>query len=43
MKSQMIDIPDLLIAATAIHHDLRLATHNTRHFKRIEELKTMQQ
>jgi predicted nucleic acid-binding protein len=29
---------DLLIAATAIHHDLTLLTRNTRHFGRIGEL-----
>lgn len=31
--------PDIMIAATAIQHDLTLATKNLRHFGRIEELK----
>jgi predicted nucleic acid-binding protein len=30
---------DLLIAATAIHHDLTLATRNVRHYARIPDLK----
>ncbi len=30
---------DLLIAATALHHDLMLVTRNTRHFGRIPELR----
>jgi tRNA(fMet)-specific endonuclease VapC len=29
---------DLLIAATAIHHDLTLVTRNVRHFERIPDL-----
>ena len=36
---QRIDDPDLLIAATAIYHDLTLFTHNKRHFSRIPMLK----
>ena len=36
---QRIDDPDLLIAATAIYHDLTLFTHNERHFSRIPMLK----
>jgi tRNA(fMet)-specific endonuclease VapC len=31
--------PDLLIAATAIHHNLVLVTRNRKHFERIRELK----
>lgn len=31
--------PDLLIAATALHHGLTLVTSNTRHFERIPDLK----
>lgn len=30
---------DLLIAATALHHDLTLVTRNRRHFTRITELR----
>ncbi len=37
-KGQLISDPDLLIAATALHHNLILLTHNTRHFSRIPEL-----
>jgi predicted nucleic acid-binding protein len=36
---QLIGDFDLLIAATALHHDLTLLTHNTRHFSRIPDLK----
>src|SRR5262245_39480715 len=32
---QRLDDPDLLIAATALYHDLTLFTHNRRHFSRI--------
>jgi predicted nucleic acid-binding protein len=38
-KGQLIGDPDLLIAATALHHDLTLLTHNVRHFGRIAGLK----
>jgi len=40
LKSQnnMIDFADLLIAATAIAHDLSLATLNFKHFARIPDL-----
>jgi len=30
---------DLLIAATALHHDLTLVTRNRRHFSRIPSLR----
>ena len=33
---------DLLIAATALHHDLTLLTFNLRHFERIPDLKRYQ-
>jgi predicted nucleic acid-binding protein len=33
---------DLLIAATALHHDLTLLTRNVRHFHRIPELRHYQ-
>jgi tRNA(fMet)-specific endonuclease VapC len=40
LKSQnkLIDLPDILIAATAKTHNLRLATLNKNHFERIEKL-----
>jgi predicted nucleic acid-binding protein len=37
--SHGIDIPDALIAATAEHHGLRLATLNVRHFPMFPRLK----
>jgi predicted nucleic acid-binding protein len=38
-KNQLISLPDIFIAATAITHDLRLLTLNRKHFERIENLK----
>jgi tRNA(fMet)-specific endonuclease VapC len=35
----LIEDLDLLIAATALAHDLTLVTNNTEHFKRIPDLK----
>ena len=32
----MIDIPDILIAATAIKNKLKFASLNRKHFERIE-------
>jgi len=37
-KSHHLAIPDALIAATALSHNLDLATDNERHFKMIPEL-----
>lgn len=37
-SGQLIPDMDLLIASTAIVHDLTLITRNTRHFRRISEL-----
>jgi predicted nucleic acid-binding protein len=37
--SHGLDIPDALIAATAEHHQLRLATLNVRHFPMFPKLK----
>ena len=37
-KNQRIDLPDLLIASTAVTHNLPLATLNRRHFERIRSL-----
>ncbi len=38
-SSYGIDIPDAIIAATAEHHGLRLATLNVRHFPMFPRLK----
>ena len=37
-KAQLIEAEHLLIGATALHHRLKLATGNLRHFERIEGL-----
>ena len=37
-QNQMIDLADLLIAATAIAHNLDLATLNLKHFSKIPNL-----
>ena len=37
-KGQLIDQPDLFIAATAIHHNLTLVTRNLKDFERIPHL-----
>lgn len=37
-SGEAIDNFDLLIGATALHHDLTLVTNNTRHFQRMEGL-----
>lgn len=34
----LIPDPDLLIAVTALHHDLVLVTRNVRHFERVPDL-----
>jgi predicted nucleic acid-binding protein len=39
LVGQPIGDADVLIAATAIHHDLVLVTHNVRHYERIPDLK----
>ena len=38
-QGQLIGDADLLIAATALHHDLTLLTRNARHFQRVPDLK----
>jgi len=38
-KGMRIDIPDCLIAATALMNDLTVCTNNERHFNRIDGLK----
>jgi tRNA(fMet)-specific endonuclease VapC len=37
-KGQLINDPDIVIAATALHHRLTLLTNNTRHFERVPNL-----
>ena len=37
-QGQLISDPDLLIAVTALHHNLTLVTRNLRHFRRIPGL-----
>jgi tRNA(fMet)-specific endonuclease VapC len=37
-QGQLIPQPDILIAATAIHHDLTLVTRNIRDFERVPDL-----
>jgi predicted nucleic acid-binding protein len=38
-ENKLIDLGDILIAATAIVHDLPLATLNQNHFERIRDLR----
>jgi tRNA(fMet)-specific endonuclease VapC len=38
-RGEIISDFDILIGATALHHNLTLLTYNTRHFKRIPHLK----
>ncbi len=42
-KGQLIDQPDLFIAATAIYHNLILVTRNRKDFDRIPDLKLYEQ
>ena len=37
-RGELIGDPDILIAATALHHNLTLVTENVRHFERIAGL-----
>lgn len=37
-KNKLIELPDILIGATALTHKLKLATFNISHFERIENL-----
>ena len=39
--SHGLGIPDALVAATAIHHQLVLYTRNVRHFQMIPDLKVV--
>ena len=38
LPSELIGDPDVLIAATAMYHNLTLVTQNQRHFQRIAGL-----
>jgi len=40
-KSNKIKLPDAIIAATAMVHNLTLVTHNTDDFKNIQKLKIL--
>lgn len=40
-KNQLISPPDIFIAATAVSHDLSLATLNSKHFERVHNLKLL--
>jgi len=40
-QNQMIDLADLFIAATALSHNLTLATLNLKHFNRIPNLRIL--
>jgi tRNA(fMet)-specific endonuclease VapC len=37
-RGQIIGDPDILIAATAVHHDLTIVTRNRTHFERIPDV-----
>ena len=37
-KNKLIDVPDILIAGTAMSNNLPLATLNRKHFERIDDL-----
>lgn len=37
-QGMLLNDPDLLIAATAMYHDLTLVTGNVRHFQRVPDL-----
>ncbi|KNZ33958.1 MAG: hypothetical protein AD742_04140 [Methylibium sp. NZG] len=38
LQGRPIDMPDLLLAATALAHDLTMVTRNVRHFDRVPDL-----
>ncbi len=45
LRSQgiLLPAPDMLIAATPVHHDLTLVTRNLRHYERIPDLTLYQE
>jgi tRNA(fMet)-specific endonuclease VapC len=40
-KNKMIDLADILIGATALTHNIRIATLNIKHFERINKLEIL--
>ncbi len=38
-RGELISDFDILLGATALHHDLTVLTYNKRHFERIPDLK----
>jgi len=40
-QSKLIDIPDIMIAGTALQNNIPLATLNQKHFERIKHLKVI--
>ena len=40
-KGQMISDFDILLGATALHHDLIVLTYNKKHFQRIPDIKIL--
>ncbi|WP_426671570.1 type II toxin-antitoxin system VapC family toxin [Mucilaginibacter sp. McL0603] len=42
-KRKQIAIPDLFIAATAIHHNIPLVTLNKKHFERVDKIQLVEQ
>ena len=42
-RGQIISDFDILVAASALHYDLTVLTHNIRHFKRIPNLRLFSQ
>ena len=38
LKNKLIELPDIVIAATAVANNLKIATLNKKHFDRIEGL-----
>jgi predicted nucleic acid-binding protein len=41
-KNKLIDLADLFIGATAVTHNIPIATLNVKHFERIDNLETIQ-
>lgn len=42
-KRKQIAVPDLFIAATAIHHNIPLVTLNKKHFERVDKIQLVEQ
>ena len=41
-KNKLIEMPDIFIAATAVSNSIKLATLNTKHFDRVNNLKLVE-